>query len=87
MRRKATPALIAAVVVGGAVMAGAAFVVARGQRRRRWPSSSPPSPTGMLARVVGVWLLRAAASRMAEALAAKFLDATSPALASESAPR
>jgi hypothetical protein len=85
MRKKATPALIAAVVVGGAVIAGAAFVVARGQPRRRWSGSNQPSPAGMLARAIGVWLVRAAASRVAEALAAKFLDATSPALASESA--
>jgi hypothetical protein len=82
MRRKATPALIAAVVVGGAVVAGAAFVVARGGPRRR--GSNQPSATGVLARAVGVWLLRAAALHVAQALAAKFREPTSPVFASES---
>jgi hypothetical protein len=87
MRRKATPGLLAAVVVGGAVLAGAAFVVARGQQRGRWSGSSRPSPTGMLARAVGVWLLRAAALRLAEAMAAKFRDSMRPAFAGQSEPQ
>jgi heme O synthase-like polyprenyltransferase len=84
MRRKATPALIAVMVVGGAVVAGAAFVVTRGQQRDRSRSTNRPSPTGMLARAVGLWLLRAAALRLAEALAAKFRDSTEPVIASSS---
>jgi hypothetical protein len=88
MRKKATPTLIAAVVVGGVVVAGAAFMVARGQQRGRWRGSNRrsnrPSPTGMLARAVGVWLLRAAALRLAEALSAKFRDSTSYELAGQS---
>ena len=83
MRKKATPALIVAVVVGGAVLAGAAFTVARGDTRARWRSSRP-SPTGILARAIGAWLLRAAALRVAEALAAKFGNSTPPALAAQS---
>jgi heme O synthase-like polyprenyltransferase len=84
MRRKATPALIAVMVVGGAVVAGAAFVVTRGQQRDRSRGTNRPSPTGMLARAVGLWLLRAAALRLAEALAAKFRDSTEPVIASSS---
>lgn len=80
MRKKATPAMIAAVVVGGAVLAGAVYTVARGEPRTRWRSSRQ-SPTGILARAVGAWLLRAAALRVAEALSAKLRHSTPPALA------
>jgi hypothetical protein len=82
MRKKATPALIA-VVVGGAVLAGAAFVVARSEPRARWRSPRP-SPTGILARAIGAWLLRAAALRVAEALSAKLRNSSPPALAAQS---
>jgi hypothetical protein len=85
MRRKATPALIVAVVVGGAAVAGAALVVARGGPRRR--VSNQPSATGILARAVGVWLLRAAALHLAQTLAAKFRDSASPMLAGQSEPQ
>lgn len=85
IRNKATPALIAAVVVGGAVLAGAAYTLGRGNTRPRWRSASSASPTGILARAVGVWLLRAAAVRVAEAFAAKLRDSTPPALAAQSA--
>jgi hypothetical protein len=80
MRKKVTPTLIAAVVVGGAVLAGAAFAVARGEPRARWRSSRA-SPTGIVARAIGAWLLRAAALRVAEALAEKFRNSPPPTLA------
>lgn len=73
MRRKATPALVVAVVVvGGAALAGAAFAMTRGESRNRWATSSRPTATGILARAVGVWLLRTAALRLSETLVAKF---------------
>jgi protein-S-isoprenylcysteine O-methyltransferase Ste14 len=84
MRRKAAPAVIVAVVVGGAVVAGAAFMAARGAPRRRWRGSNQASATGILARAVGVWLLRAAALRLAEALTAKFRDSAPSALGTQS---
>ena len=74
MRKKATPAMILAVVVGGAALAGAAFAMTRGESRRGWGSSSRPTATGILARAVGAWLLRAAALRLSEALVAKLAD-------------
>jgi hypothetical protein len=82
MRRKATPALIVAVVAGSAVVAGAAFVVTRREPRRR--RSHQPSATGMVARAVGIWLLRAAALHLAQVLVAKFRDSTPLALSSQS---
>jgi hypothetical protein len=85
MRKKATPALIAAVVVGGAALAGVAFAVTRGETRPRRGGSGRASPTGILARAVGVWLLRAAALRVAEALAAKLRDSRPPARAAQPA--
>jgi hypothetical protein len=81
--RKATPALIGAVIVGGAVVAGLTFALARGKTRGPWRSSGRPSPTGMLARAVGAWLLRAAALRVAEAVVAKLQEGTSPVLAAQ----
>lgn len=85
IRRKATPALIIAGVVGGAVAAGAAITMARSETRRR-RRSGVSSATGMLARAVGAWLLRAAALRFAEVLAAKLRDSAPPALAARPAP-
>lgn len=87
IRRKATPALIIAAIVGGAVVAGAAITMERSATRRRLSSSGVSSATGILARAVGAWLLRAAALRFAGALAAKFGDSTPPALAGHPAPR
>jgi hypothetical protein len=87
IRRKATPALIIAAVVGGAVVAGAAITMARSETRRRRSSASASSATGMLARAVGAWLLRAAALRFAEVLAAKLRDSTPPVLAGHAAPQ
>jgi hypothetical protein len=84
IRRKATPALIVAAIVGGAVAAGAAITMARSETRRRRSSSSASSATGILARAVGAWLLRAAALRFAEAFAAKLRDAPPPVLADQS---
>ena len=76
--RKVPPALIVAVVVGGAVLAGAAFAVARRQPRGHWRSSSRPSATGIVARAVGAWLLRAAALRLTQTLVAKLRDSAPP---------
>jgi hypothetical protein len=82
--RKATPALLVAVVVGGAVLAGAAFAVARRQPRSHWRTSSRPSTTGIVARAVGAWLLRAAVLRLTETLVAKLRDSTPPVRAAQS---
>jgi hypothetical protein len=85
MRSKATPALIAAVLVGGAAVVGTAYLVARREPRHRgW--SRRPSAGGMVARAVGVWLLRAAALRLAQALAAKFGDTQPLTIAAPSEP-
>ena len=81
IQRKLTPSLIVALVVGGVVLGGTALVIARGEPRRR---SNQPSATGVVARAVGVWLLRAAALRLAEALAAKFRESSPPVIAGES---
>ena len=86
IRKKATPALIIAAAVGGAVVAGAAITMARSETRRRRRSSGVSAATGILARAVGAWLLRAAALRFAEVLAAKLRDSTPPALAARAAP-
>jgi hypothetical protein len=82
--KKATPALIVALAVGGAVLAGAALVVASRQPRGHWRSSSRPSATGIVARAVGAWLLRAAVLRLTETLVAKLRDSTPPVLAAQS---
>ena len=84
IQRKVTPSLIVALVVGGVVLGGTALVVARGAPRRR--GFNQPSATGMVARAVGVWLLRAAALRLAGALATKFRDSPPPMIAGESEP-
>jgi hypothetical protein len=82
IQRKLTPSLIVALVVGGVVLGGTAMVVARREPRRRRPHQ--PSVSGIVARAVGVWLLRAAALRLAQTLAAKFRDSTPAVLADQS---
>jgi len=71
--------------VGGAAVVGTAYLVARGEPRHRG-SNRRPSAGGMVARAVGVWLLRAAALRLAQALAAKFGDTQPLTIAAPSEP-
>jgi hypothetical protein len=82
IQRKLTPSLIVGLIVGGVVLGGTALVVARGEPRRR--GSNQRSATGVVARAVGVWLLRAAALRLAEALAAKFRESPPAVIADQS---
>lgn len=84
MRSKATPALIAAVLVGGVAVAGTTYLVVARREPRRRSSGHQPSAGAIVVRAIGVWLLRAAALRLAQALAAKFGDSRPLTLASQS---
>lgn len=74
VRKQATPVLLVAAAVGVVAVAGLAIATGRGTPGRGWRASKQPSPSRQLAREAGIWLLRAAAWRVATALAVRFRD-------------
>lgn len=67
--------VIAGVAVGAVVLTGVtvAFVRSRA-RRNRWLAPEQPSTLGVLAKTLGLWALRLAARRAAQALVARLQE-------------
>lgn len=76
VRRKLRPSVLIAVAGGVVVVAGVVVLASRGQQRRV-RASARPSATGIVARAAAVWVLRAAALRLAVMLATKLRHAQS----------
>jgi len=62
--------VIAAAVVGAVAVTGVVVVLSR-RGRQRWIAPQQPTPLGVVAKAVGLWALRFAARRAAQALVAR----------------
>jgi len=81
------PALIAGAVVVGAVAVVSVAVAVTRRRRSFWQPPARPSAFGAIARGAGLWLLRIAAKRVAEEVAARLAEPAAPAAVAAGAPR
>ncbi len=74
--------VVAAAVVGAVVVTGAVVALTRRRRHQNWLAPQQPSALGVVAKTVGIWVLRLAARNVAQAVVARLQQTeteTSPA--------
>ncbi len=72
--------VVAAAVVGAVVVTGAVVALTRRRRHQNWLAPQQPSALGVVAKTVGIWVLRLAARNVAQAVVARLQQPeTSPA--------